>query len=153
MLKRTNIILVAVCLVFLCVAGVASAETPIGYPWLTWGEGTQTIGNPDIEKGFKLDAYVEQGIDWARIGKSDWIFNTFVGIRGTVSDHSTDYWNNKVGPWIGAKIKHPFKLSENSWGETAIGTRFETYRYFHGDPKTDNRAVVFLQWSFGGDWK
>ncbi|MCX6765678.1 MAG: hypothetical protein NT136_01820 [Candidatus Moranbacteria bacterium] len=156
MLKSAKIMLAAVCLAFLCVAGAAFAETPMGYPWLTWGEGTQTIGNPDTERGFKLDAYFEQGIDWTRIGETDWIFNTFLGLRGTISDHKSDYWNNKVGPWAGIKLKHPLKVSENSWGDMAIGLRGEYYDYFGGSRrsvKNDIRVVGFLQWSLGGDWK
>jgi len=124
----------------------------IGYPWSTWGELSYTPST-DIEKGAKLDMYVEQGIDWAKLGSTDWVFNNFVGFGLVVSDHNEDYWNNRARPAIGIKIKHPIKTSLNNWGELSIGIRGEYFGYFHQPENDDVRGVAFLQWSIGGDWK
>ena len=131
----------------------ALAGSPIGYPWSSWGELTHTSGG--AEEGLKLDGYAEQGIDWIRLGKSDWILNSFVGLRFTASEHQADWWNNKYGPWLGLKLKHPL-LSSPNWGEVSVGVRIEYYDYFTNRPNGPDdelRTVGFFQWSFGGDWK
>lgn len=124
----------------------------LGYPWSTWGELSYSPSN-DIEEGAKLDMYVEQGIDWAKLGSTDWVFNSFVGIGLVISDDNDDFWNNRVRPAIGIKIKHPIKTSLNNWGELAIGIREEYFAYFHESNENSLRGVAFLLWSIGGDWK
>lgn len=133
--------------------GTAFAEMPLGYPWITWGEVTQTF-DAKTEKGLKIDGYLEQGIDWFKIGDTPLIFNTFLGLRGVFSDHSEDWWNNKWGPWLGLKVKYPISIKDG-WGLLAVGFRWEYYN-FVSDAKpynNDSRLLGFLQWSFGGDWK
>ena len=129
----------------------ANAEV-LGYPWGTWGEISYSP-SCDIEKGVKLDAYVEQGIDWTKLGSSDWILNNFIGFGLVVSDHKSDFWNNRARPVIGLKIKHPVKTSLNNWGELAIGIRGEYFGYFNKSDQNDVRGVAFLLWSISGDWK
>ena len=124
----------------------------LGYPWSTWGELSFSPSN-DIERGVKLDMYVEQGIDWAKLASSDWVLNNFIGFGLVVSDHSGEFWNNRARPAIGMKIKHPLKTSINNWGELAIGIRGEYFGYFHEPDESALRGVAFLQWSVGGDWK
>lgn len=130
---------------------VASAETPLGYPWLTWGEVTQTLGATNIDKGLILDGYAEQGVDWVKLGS--WNLNTFLGVRGKVSDHSNEYWNNYWGPWIGAKATIAGNPSFASWSSLAVGMRYEYRDYFAGESDSEGRTVLFLQWGLGGDWK
>jgi len=129
----------------------------LGYPWSTWGELSYSPSN-DVEQGVKLDMYVEQGIDWTKIGNTDWVFNNFAGVGLTASDHASDFWNNKVRPTLGLKFKHPVKTSLNNWGEIDIGIRGEYYGYFDNKEfdslnRSGWRAVAFFQWSIGGDWK
>jgi len=141
------------CLFLLIFSSVSFAETPIGYPWSTWGELSHSF-DARQEKGLKLDTYLEQGIDWLKVGNSDFTLNTFLGLRLTASDHAQDYWNNKVGPWVGLKLKHPVSIKDG-WGQFAFGARWEYYVYTT-DAKpvgNDSRFVVFLQWGLGGDWK
>jgi hypothetical protein len=97
--------------------------------------------------------YVEQGIDWTKLGSTDWVLNNFVGFGLAISDHKDDFWNNRARPVIGIKIKHPIKTSLNNWGELAIGIRGEYFGYFHESNENAVRGVAFLQWSMGGDWK
>ncbi len=131
-----------------------SATFPLGYPWSSWGELTET---PDAhqEKGLKIDGYAEQGIDWVKLGKTGFVLNSFIGIKATASTHGQDYWNNQVGPWAGLSLKHTLSLGENNWGEVALGTRWEYRKYLSSQApqKNDSRALVFLDWSLGGDWK
>lgn len=153
---RKNLVFTIVLTVFIAMFSIATAgaETPIGYPYTSWGEITQTIGNTSIDKGFKLDGYVEQGIDWVKLG--DFTVNTFGGLRGTVSNHGDEYWNNKIGPWIGAKVTTSMKpFASQSWASMALGIRFEYYDYYDRPSPVshDSRGVVFLQWGLGGDWK
>ena len=124
----------------------------LGYPWSTWGELSYSPSN-DIERGAILDMYVEQGIDWTKLGSTDWVLNNFVGFGLAISDHKDDFWNNRVRPVIGIKIKHPIETSLNNWGELAIGIRGEYFGYFHESNENAVRGVAFLQWSMGGDWK
>lgn len=124
----------------------------LGYPWSTWGELSYTPTN-DIEKGAKLDMYVEQGMDWTKLGSTNWVLNNFVGFGLVISDHQDDFWNNRAEPSIGIKIKHPTKTSLNNWGELAIGIRGEYLAYFHESNENSVRGVAFLLWSIGGDWK
>jgi hypothetical protein len=145
-------VIAAVLAILLCSAPAGVNAGPIGYPWSTWGELSNSWNG--IENGFKADFYIEQGVDWFRISGTEWKFNTFIAGRVVQSDNSKDYWNNKIGPWFGFKFKHPVELFSGNWGEISIGARGEYY-YFTGSnaPQNDDiRAVVFLQWSFGGDW-
>lgn len=127
-----------------------AADTPLGYPWSSWGEISESRGGR--EHGFKLDGYTEQGVDWFRINNSKWILNTFGGIRVTVSDETSDFWNNKAGILAGIKIKRPVKLFSGVFGEIAIGVRGEQNQYFSG-LENETRGIVFFQWWVGGNWK
>lgn len=129
----------------------ALAAGPLGYPWSSWGEAAYRWQGD--EEGLKLDGYVEQGVDWAKLPKTDWVLNTFVGARFTFSDQAQDYWNNKVGPWFGVKVKRPLALFKNDWGEVALGVRGEYYEYTSVSRGGNLGGMVFLQWSFGGNWK
>lgn len=157
-MKKTVFILVVLTIIFAgfgLVHAEAEKEIPIGYPWFTWGEVTQTINGS--EKGPKLDGYVEQGIDWTRfrLGKTEGILNTFAGLRFTASDEGNDYWNNKIGPWVGVKAKFPVRVNPQSWGEISLGVRAEHYNYFRSKPDHNAPEVIgvaFFQWSLGGDW-
>jgi hypothetical protein len=149
---RKTIVSCLLVIFLLAVAGVVYAETPIGYPWSSWGEVTKSLGNTNIDQGLKFDGYLEQGVDWTKI--SGVTVNTFVGIRGTLSDHSAEYWNNKWGPSIGAKLKLDGKpFTSQSWASTAVGVRYEYLDYIKSGIGSDNRVIVFLQFGLGGDWK
>jgi hypothetical protein len=55
--KKMRIIAIINSIFFLLVFnGVSYAETPLGYPWSTWGELSHTSDARE-EKGLKLDAY------------------------------------------------------------------------------------------------
>jgi hypothetical protein len=132
----------------------SKVEFPLGYPWSSWGEITETpVGHQ--EKGLKIDGYVEQGIDWFKLGETDWKFNTFIGIRGTASSRKIDYFNNKVGPLAGLKFKKALDLGGDNSGAICLGARWEYYRYLGSAApvSNDNRVIFFLEWSFDGDWK
>ncbi|MCF7835781.1 MAG: polysaccharide deacetylase family protein [Candidatus Marinimicrobia bacterium] len=122
---------------------------PLALPFSSWGE--VRWGNGKINEGLVLDSYFEQGADLYRWG--NFTFNSFIGLRVSQSSENRDYWNNKFGPWFGVKIKHPFKLFPRAWGELSLGVRGEYYNYT-SSAIDDNefRAVLFFQWSFGGDW-
>jgi len=141
-------------------------EFPLGYPFMSWGEITETPVAQQ-EKGFKIDGYVEQGIDWFKLGKTTWKFNTFVALRGTASTRQVDYYNNKAGPWAGLKFKKTLDLGGEKSATFNLGARWEYYRYFGSappaitdhhvlpglSPKDDNRLTFFFEWGFDGDWK
>ena len=140
-------------------------EFPLGYPFTSWGEITQTPIGHD-ETGFKIDGYIEQGVDWFKVFNTDWKFNTFVALRGTAATHQIDYFNNKIGPWAGFKFKKTFDFGNDNSGSLYLGVRWEYYHYLDSGPpekidhhlfftsiRDDNRLTFFLQWSFGGDWK
>jgi len=147
------LVIMTSCLILLFSSISAYAETPIGYPWSTWGELSHSF-DARQEKGIKLDTYIEQGIDWLKLGNSDFTLNTFIGLKLTASDQSEDYWNNKIGPWVGFKVKHPISIKDG-WGQFALGLRWEYYSYLTDSKPVgnDSRFVVFLQWGMGGDWK
>jgi hypothetical protein len=123
-----------------------ASRFPLAYPIYFGGELRHVSG--DIDEGLVLDAYIEQGVDWAKRG--DWTLNTFVSFRLVESEEDADYWNNKAVSAIGVKAKHPIRIAEGSWGEGSIGARVENYSYTSSDQEDDLRAIVFLQWSFGG---
>jgi len=127
-----------------------TSSFPLGYPFSSWGEIRYSKG--DINEGLVLDCYFEQGADLYRWHRAT--LNSFVGLRVTQSSEDDDYWNNKIGPWFGVKVKHPFNVFPRAWGEVDLGVRGEYYGYTNS-PTNDNefRVVLFLQWSFGGDWK
>jgi len=144
-------LLFVVCLVVGGFVENVSAE-PIGYPFTSWGAITSSNSNEN-ENVFKFNGYLEQGVDWVRFNKST--LNTFVGLYGVQSDETYDYWDNKVALFVGAKIKNPLDLGVTDWGGMELGVRGEFYDYTRDNsPITRDAAVVlFLQWSFGGDWK
>ena len=141
-----TIIMAAVCTVLLT-AGIASADV-IGLPWSTWG-GVSYSPDSNVDKGAILDTYAEQGVDWLKLWQSGWILNSFAGLELSASDHASEYWNNKVRPTVGIKIKHTFEQG----AEIDLGIRGDYVEYFN-HPAGDNlRAVAFVQWSAGGNWK
>lgn len=124
-------------------------DFPLAYPFSSWGELRWADG--DVEEGLVLDSYFEQGVDLWRW--DDFTFNSFLGLRLTQSSEDIDYWNNKVGPWFGVKVKHPFRIFPRAWGQLSMGVRGEYYNYTSSVvDDNDLRVVFFLQWSFGGDW-
>lgn len=135
--------------------GCATTKEYPQFPWITWGEVSQTVSGKD-NSGLKVDGYLEQGIDWFRIGKKGPIFNTFAGLRFVASNKSDYWWDNKVGPWFGAKLKLPVTPYKGAWGEVSLGIRGEYYTYFstarYRPYANDLRCLIFLQWSFGGKW-
>lgn len=162
--------IVCVAALLLCFCNMAwceeQEEFPLGYPFTSWGEITETpVGRQ--ETGFKVDGYVEQGIDWLKLGKTDWKFNTFVGLRGTASSRPIEYFNNKVGPWAGFKFKRILDFGGDNSGSFYLGVRWEQYHYFGSappvikdhhvlpglSPRDDNRVTFFFEWGFDGDWK
>ncbi len=150
-MRRVTII--SICFFLLVFTSVSHAETPIGYPWITYGSLSYAF-DARAEKGLKLDTYLEQGVDWLKVGNSDFILNTYLGLNITASEHSEDYWNNKIGPRLGVKLKHPISIKDG-WGQFAFGVQWEYNSYF-GDSKpfsNDSRFVAYFQWGLGGDWK
>src|SRR4030042_5699745 len=152
--KHWQLVAVAMLAIFL-LAGCATGYPQ--FPWLTWGEVSKTVAGKD-NPGWKGDGYLEQGIDWTKLGNKKYspVFNTFVGFRFTVSNHPEYWWDNKLGPWFGAKLKWDVQPYPGAWGQIALGIRGEYYTYFGTvrDRPFDNdlRCVAFLQWSFGGKW-
>ncbi|GMQ94912.1 MAG: hypothetical protein BMS9Abin13_022 [Patescibacteria group bacterium] len=142
------------CISLVAIAGetdFGKKSGPLAYPWNMWTETTYDFHGKRRE-GLKFDGYVEQGVDWRRFGS--WTLNTFVGARFTLSDRRDQYWNNKYGPWFGVKIRRNVSLSDGSWGVMSIGIRSEHYRYRgNGSLESDNRGVVYIQWSAGGNLK
>jgi hypothetical protein len=127
-------------------AGTSWGFDVVGYPWSTWGEVSGDLTDSKLKDGLKIDGYAEQGVDWFKVGPV--ILDTFVGIRGTASNQSADYWNNKVGPWVGIKAKLPF-----STGELDFGVRYEYYHYMTDAYGNVGRAVAFMTWGANGDWR
>jgi hypothetical protein len=141
-------------LLALSLPSLAPKAEPVGYPYSGYAALSNTWGSED-EDGYKLDGYGEQGIDWVRLGSSRWLFNTFVGVAGTVSDQKERYWDNKAGPRAGLKLRWEGPAPGSGWSNMAIGVRAENYQYF-GDNQpydSDTRFVLFLEAAVGGDWK
>jgi len=124
-------------------------DFPLGYPFSSWGE--IRCQDSDIEESLIGDGYLEQGVDVFE--SYNWTLTPFIGLRFTQSNDGDHYWNNKVGPWFGVKAKRPFEFFPGSWGEISIGIRGEYYYYTSNERDNDFVAAIFLQWSFGGDWK
>lgn len=150
MKKFTLSLLFVVCLIVSVFVGNVNAD-PLGYPFSSWG--AITASDCDNEDVIKFNGYLEQGIDWFKFNKST--FNTFVGLYGVQSDNHYDYWDNKVALFVGAKVKTPLKLGINDWGGINVGIRGEFYDYTRDNSPIDKDTcvVLFVQWSFGGDWK
>jgi len=126
---------------------------PLGYPFSSWGELSYIWDDiENYQNGWLLDYYVEQGIDWFKF--YGFTFNTFAGIEIAESDDSIAYWNNRITPTVGIKIKRPIRLFESIYAELNIGARGEYDIYLSSQgPKDMTSVVVYLQWSFDGDWK
>lgn len=151
-MKKTLGLLFIICLVIGSFVGNVNAEGgPLGYPFSSWG----SITGSDCDDGevLKFNGYIEQGVDWFKFKNST--FNTFAGLYGVASDQTHDYWDNKVALFLGAKIKTPLKLGINDWGGIDVGIRGEFYDYIRDNSPIsgDTCVVLFVQWSFGGDWK
>ena len=127
--------------------GGVSAFTPLGFPYNGWGEAS--YGR--IE-GAKIDMYVEQGIDWVKLGSTPVVVNTFVGVRGTMSERPEDYWNNKIGTVAGVKLKMALPTTPGHWNQLSVGVRVEQVNYLTTDRST-LQGLVFFQFGAGGDWK
>ncbi|TET59652.1 MAG: hypothetical protein E3J47_08190 [Candidatus Stahlbacteria bacterium] len=156
MKKITLILLFVICLVVGSFVGNVSAEEkggPLGYPFSSWG--AITASDCDEEDVLKFNGYIEQGIDWFNFNKSRSTFNTFIGLYGVQSDQPYDYWDNKVALFVGVKVKTPLNLGINDWGGIDVGIRGEFYDYTRDNSPIsgDTCVVLFVQWSFGGDWK
>jgi hypothetical protein len=155
-MKRMVSVYGAILLLALCNSawsGEREKQVPIGYPFSSWGEISQTpVGRE--ETGVKIDGYVEQGIDWFKIGKIDLKVNTFLAFRETVSSRQEDFFNNKIGPWAGIKFKKTLDLGRDTTASFNLGVRWEHYRYLGSIfPKNENRMTVSMEWGFDGDWK
>lgn len=124
------------------------------FPWCSYGSVSKYISAKE-ENELKFTGYIEQGIDWQKLGSDGPIFNTFLGYNWAISDERENWWNNNYGPWIGFKLKMPFTITEGvSGGELSVGARSEFYKYF-GNFEPYEREVktgVFMQWYFGGEW-
>lgn len=138
-------------LIVVATAAVSSAEV-IGFPWSTWGELSYASGG-NVDKGVIFDMYGEQGVDWLKLGASEWVLNTFAGIQLSASDHQSEFWNNKAKPSLGVKVKRTIESDLIGWGDVALGVRGEYMEYFHNSANDSWRAVGYVQWSAGGDWK
>lgn len=130
---------------------------PLGYPWSTWGAVTYAFPNATGEQGWVLDTYFQQGVDLVYISKPNWILNTFVGFGLTVGSEDQNYWDNKIRPTVGIQVRHPLQPNGGmKWGEIDFGIRGEYWDYIGSKPSSvENawRAVAFIQWSLGGNWK
>lgn len=148
--KTRSVVILAVLWILFPVPVKANAFSPLGLPWESYGEIKAV---PDgIDRGIHLDGWVEQGIDWMRLGNSKWILNTFVQPHLTLSDNQNQWWNNKGSLWVGVKlIDRDLAIGPSGiWGKTSFGIRGELNRFLNGRDET--QLVVFIQWSFGGDW-
>lgn len=146
------IVLVLVGLAMLMIPpGLYAADVPLGYPYSSWGEVGSYFGSDQV-KGLRIDGYFEQGVDWTKIPGTNWVLDTFVGLRFTESGQAADYWDHKLGPWFGLKMKRDF-TALGDWGQVSLGVRGEYYKYTSGPFNDDLRGVGFVQWSFGGNWK
>lgn len=151
-------IVAAIAILFTVSVTTACAWTPLGLPYESYGE-VRVV--PDgVEHGFQLDGWVEQGIDWTTIGRSNWVLNTFVQPHLSISDNQNQWWNNKASIWAGVKIVNRDLAigSSGEWGKITFGIRGELNHYFDSDGqgrsfwRDGTRAVGYMQWSFGGDW-
>ena len=140
-------ILAVIWMVIFCAWQRAEAWEPVGFPYQTWGEASYG----ELE-GMKMDTYIEQGIDWFRLGNSRAVLNTFGGVRLTLSDRSEDTWNNKGGPVLGIKLKYDIMTATGHWNQLTLGARAEYVSYFTTHRNTLH-GLIFLQWGFGGNWK
>lgn len=123
------------------------------YPWFTYGNLSNYSGGSE-SPGTKVDAYIEQGIDWYQFRSNGPVLNTFVGLNGTFSDKSERWWDNMYGPALGVKMKFPIRFSETSGGTFSVGVRGEHFEYVGSSAlnSSENRVVVFGQWYFEGNW-
>jgi hypothetical protein len=132
----------------------ADGEYP-NFPWFTYGNFSDYFGEEE-NPGLKFDGYIEQGVDWLKLGAKGPVLNTFIGLNGTFSDKKEQWWNNMWGPSIGLKFKFFLAISEKSGGEISLGVREEYFRYDITDERPYDyewRTVAFVQWYYGGNWK
>lgn len=147
---RKSLVLVTA---FACVLVASNASAEVAFPWQTYGEATVADG---VEKGVKLDGWFEQGIETGFSGK--WRINTFVQPHLTLSDNQNQWWNNKASVHVGVKLLRDINLgSKADWGKLSFGVRGEFNHFLDGrsgaDGRDETRAVGFMQWSLGGNWK
>lgn len=137
----------------LSVASNAYAWTPVGLPYQTWGAVTYSEGDKGVERGFKYDTRVEQGVEVTRFGAGNrFAVVPFAALRLTVSDNPQHTWNNKFAQELGVKVKYDVPMRNGHWGEVAFGIKAENTMYF-GDRDSALGGQVFIQYGFGGDWR
>lgn len=132
-------------LLLLVVNGVAAWE-PVGYPYLVWSE----MSRGHIE-GLKFEGAAEQGVDWFQVMNTRLVLNTFGAFRWTLSDRPDDFWNRKLTPVLGVKLKWNIPVHGHHWNQAAVGARTE-YVHYLGSGRDTTQVLFFLQIGFGGDW-
>jgi hypothetical protein len=134
--------------VMLVITILFSLSFAIEFPFSSWGQLSYTDG--ELENGVECSGYFEQGIDWAKY--KVFSFNTFVGIKPSISDNVEYYWKNKTSHSIGLKIKQNLNFGKKFWGGVDYGFKYECNNYYSNDKKFIDGTNSFLNFGFGGSW-
>ena len=150
---------VAIAAVLLVLAGATLSHPwePIGFPFQSWGEGYFIDGtNNDVEDGFYLSAYAEQGMDAVELPGG--VLNFFAsGSLLVGGEKDKDPWNSKFEPSAGLRWRYDFRVDPArgplGWAGIDIGARVSRIEYLHDNIEDEVRYIGFISWSVGGDWK
>ena len=131
----------------------AFAEGPIGYPGSDW---TSFTTNPSPIRGtpennnYLLQGNIQQGIDWLKIGKSQWVFNTYAALGYSV-DHNALYYDNKLTPALGLKFRRDYTNSSVEVGVQAIHQ--DNFRGVTEGANNGNGVQLFINYWTGWNLK
>lgn len=128
----------------------AFAAGPIGYPGSDW---TSFTTNPSPIKGtpednnLLLQGNVQQGVDWLKVGHSEWVLDTYVALGYSI-DHNGLYYDNKLSPALGVKLRRDYTNSMVEVGVQAIHQ--DNFRGVTQGPSNGNGMQVYV--NYWGGW-
>jgi len=135
----------AILAVLLAVTSV-TASAQLAMPGSSWSELTY---NPSPIRGTPEDGNIifqgsiQQGIDWSKHGA--WTFNTFAQLN-YVADKNELFYNNKLSPMIGVKLRRDFDR-----GVIDVGVRLVHVNHFKGVSEGQPRSGTGVQ-AYAGYW-
>lgn len=109
-----------------------------------------SYSDSEPEQGLLGSGSFYQGITW--LGFKKFEFETYLSLNAIWSEHDNDYWNNKYGPILGAKISRWTELDEDVMLGFEVGVQQGYYDFMHSNKSWDNEFTKYISLSLYGDW-